>query len=90
MLFCWLVVLVVAVTEVESFFEKRLFFVVRKLRPTEAHFGANKKGSLKKTCNVGRDWLLKKIPINWFNGNLVVKIYFKPAMCTDKSISFDE
>ena len=66
--FCWLVVFL-AVTEVESFFEKRLFFVAQKLRPTEAHFGANKKRSLKKTWNVGRDWLLKKIPIKIGNGN---------------------
>ena len=38
----------------ENFFEKRLFFVVLKLRPTEAHFGTNKKRSLKKIWNV---WL---------------------------------
>ena len=37
-----------AQTEMENVFEKRLFFVVLKLRPTEAHFKANKKRSLKK------------------------------------------
>jgi hypothetical protein len=33
----------------ESFFDKRLFFVDVKKRPKEALFAANKKRSLKKT-----------------------------------------
>ena len=51
----------------ENFFKKRLFFVAKKLRPTEAHFFANKKKSLKKIWNVWLDWLQKKIPFKLMN-----------------------
>ena len=42
----------IAQNEMESLFEKRLFFAGLKLRPTEAHFEPNKKRSLIKACNV--------------------------------------
>jgi hypothetical protein len=45
--------------EMESFFEKRLFFVGKKKRPKEALFMPNKKRSLKKTWSGKRDWLQK-------------------------------
>ena len=42
----------IAQNEMESLFEKRLFFAGLKLRPTEAHFETYKKRSLIKACNV--------------------------------------
>ena len=54
-------IFVIAPGVVENIFEKRLFFVVKKERPTEATFLTNKKRSLKKFWNGTRDWLLKKI-----------------------------
>ena len=49
----------------ENVCEKRLFFVVFKLRPTEAHFKANKKRSLSKLWNGMREIASKEIVNNF-------------------------
>ena len=57
----------------ENFFEKRLFFVVLKLRPTEAHFGTNKKRSLKKIWNEWLEIASRKIRKN---ANLTINLIY--------------